>query len=97
MNRLSTYILALAVVVAFAGQSFATPTVARDKAFAGAKDIITSPLHVKDDVLAQTKDKAAHIYPLALAGGLLKGSFYMGKQMVDGAVAMVTSPLEITK
>lgn len=96
MKRISTYFLALAVLVAFTSSSFAYPRTI-EKLRDGAKDVITSPLLVKDNVMNETKDVKTHIVPIAFVGGLLKGSFYMGKQVVDGTYAMVTSPLEMTK
>ena len=96
MKRISTYFLALAVVVAFSSPSLAYPR-AVEKFRDGAKDVITSPIVLKDNVMTETKDVKAHVYPLALTGGLVKGAFYMGKHVVDGAIAMATSPLEIAK
>ena len=94
MKRIMSLLVTLTVAVAFAGQSLAYPH-AIEKLRDGAKDVITSPLVVKDHVTTETKD--AKFLPFALAGGLLKGGFYMGKQIVSGAWAMVTSPLEIGK
>lgn len=94
MKHILSFFLTLVVVVAFVGQSLAYPR-AIEKLKDGAKDVITSPLVVKDHVTAETQD--AKFLPFALTGGLLKGVFYMGKQVVTGAWAMATSPLEITK
>ena len=96
MKRLSTLLLAVTVLVAFTSTSFALPRTV-EKLRDGAKDVITSPLQVKDHVMAETKEVKAHVLPFALVGGLLKGTFYMGKQIIDGAYTMVTSPLELTK
>ncbi len=97
MKRLSIIAVILAVVIAYVSPSFATPTAAKDSFIAGAKDVVMSPMSVKDSVMTETKDTKAHVYPLALTGGLLKGGFYMGKHIVDGAWTIAKSPLEITK
>ncbi|MBI3602602.1 MAG: hypothetical protein HY209_06915 [Candidatus Omnitrophica bacterium] len=94
MKRMLSFFLTLAVVVAFISPSLAASG-AMDKAKNGAKDVITSPLAVKDNVMQETKN--AKFLPFALVGGLLKGGFYMGKQIVSGVLAIVTSPLEMSK
>ena len=58
----------------------------------GFKDVLLSPLQISNNVKTETAN--AKFLPFALAGGLLKGSFYMAKQMVKGVVGVVTSPLE---
>ena len=93
MKRILSFILILVVAVAFSVPSFACPVM--NKAKDGLKDVITSPLVVKDHVMTETKD--AKFLPFALAGGLIKGIFYMGKQIVTGTYAVVTSPLEMGK
>ena len=59
----------------------------------GIKDVLMAPLQVSDNVKTETEN--AKFLPFALVGGLLKGSFYMAKQMVTGTLAVVTAPLEI--
>ena len=59
----------------------------------GVKDVMMSPLQVSDSVKAETTN--AKFLPFALAGGLLKGAFYMAKHIVTGTVAVVTSPLDM--
>ncbi len=61
----------------------------------GLKDVITAPAEVSDHLMEETKD--AEFFPFAFVGGLLKGSFYMGKQIVTGVLEMVSSPLESIK
>ena len=97
MKRLSIIAVTLAVVFAYVSPSFATPSAAKDQFIAGAKDVVMSPLTVKDSVMTETKGTKAHVYPLALVGGLLKGGFYMGKHIIDGTWTIAKSPLEITK
>ena len=59
----------------------------------GIRDVIMSPLQVSDNVKAETTN--AKFLPFALAGGFLKGSFYMAKQIVTGTVNVLTSPLDM--
>ena len=61
----------------------------------GVKDVIMSPLVVTDNIKTETDN--AKFLPFALIGGLLKGGFYMGKQIVTGTLHIVTSPLEMGK
>ncbi len=96
MKRLSNLLLALTVIVAFTSPSFAYPRTV-EKLKDGATSVITSPLQVKDSLMTETKDVPLHVLPFAFVGGLLKGTFYMGKQIVDGTWGIVTSPLEMTK
>ena len=95
MKRISTIVITLAVAVALASPALASGTF--DQLKGGAKDVIASPLQIRDNVVSETKDTKLPVYPLAFVGGLLKGSFYMGKQIVTGTWHMVTSPLEMTK
>jgi len=53
---------------------------------------MTSPFQVSDNV--RTEGANAKFLPFGLTGGLLKGCFYMVKQMVGGTLDMVTSPVE---
>jgi len=59
----------------------------------GIKDVLTSPLQVSDNVKSETDH--AKFLPFAFVGGLLKGSFYMAKQIVTGTLDVVTSPLDM--
>ena len=59
----------------------------------GIKDVMLAPLQVSDNVKAETAN--AKFLPFALVGGILKGSFYMSKQIVTGTLNVVTSPLEM--
>ena len=73
--------------------SFAGSVVEKFKG--GLKDVITSPEQVYDNLQAETK--GAKFFPFAFIGGLAKGVFYMGKQIVTGTLDVVTSPLEAVK
>jgi hypothetical protein len=59
----------------------------------GVRDVVMSPLQISDNVKTETTN--AKFLPFALAGGFLKGSFYMAKQIVTGTLDMVTSPLDM--
>lgn len=89
MKRILSVFIALAVV-AFCTASFADPV---QKAQGGIRDVMMSPLQVSDSVRAETSN--AKFLPFALAGGFLKGTFYMAKQIVTGTVDVVTSPLDM--
>jgi len=89
MKRVLSFLIAL-VVCGTATPSFAG-TVA-DKFQAGVKTVVMSPAQVSDKLMEETKN--AKFFPFAFAGGLLKGVFYMGKDIVTGLVDIVTSPLE---
>ena len=89
MKRMLSFLTVFAVF-AMATPSFAGSPVEKFKA--GLKDVITSPQQVCDNLQAETKD--AKFFPFAFVGGLAKGLFYMGKQIVTGTVEVVTSPLE---
>ena len=89
MKRILSVVIALAVVV-LSVPCFADPV---QKAQSGIKDVIMSPLQVSDSVKAETTN--AKFLPFALVGGLLKGTFYMAKQIVTGTLDVVTSPLDM--
>ncbi len=93
MKRTISLIIASVMVVAFAVPSFASETIEKFKG--GVKDVATSPLEVRDHVKAETD--GAKFMPFALAGGLLKGGFYMAKKIVTGSLGIVTSPLELVR
>jgi len=66
-----------------------------EKFKSGLKDVITSPVQVCDNIMSETKN--AKFFPFAFAGGLLKGVFYMGKNIVTGLESIETSQLEAVK
>ena len=83
--------------IALALLIFSIPSLAdTSKKFQGGiRDVIMSPLQVSDNVKAETAN--AKFLPFALAGGFLKGTFYMAKQMVTGTLDVVTAPLDSLK
>jgi len=89
MNRKITFFLAL-VIVALSLPSFADTG---SKFQGGIKDVILSPLQISSNVKQETTN--AKFLPFALAGGLLKGTFYMAKKIVTGTLDVVTSPLDM--
>lgn len=88
MKSMVSFFVALALIalvtVSFAG------TV--EKFQGGFKDVIMAPLQVSNNVKTETTN--AKFLPFALTGGLLKGGFYMAKQIVTGTLNMVTAPLD---
>ncbi len=78
-----------AVVVAFSTPVGATPM---EKLKKGFTDIIKSPLEIVDHTKAEAKE--AKFVPFGVIGGLLKGTFYMGKKVVGGVIDVVTFPIE---
>ncbi len=93
MKRTLSFLIVAVVLIAFAVPSFAGSPVEKFKS--GLKSVITSPAQISDNLMAETKN--AKFFPFAFAGGLLKGVFYMGKNIVTGLVDIVTSPLEAVK
>ena len=89
MKRMVSVVVALAVI-ALSVPCFADTAM---KFKNGVKDVMMSPLQVSDSVKAETTN--AKFLPFALAGGLLKGTFYMAKHIVTGTLDVVTSPLDM--
>ncbi len=89
MKRILSFALAI-TVIALCTPSFADSI---SKIKGGVRDIMMSPLQVSDNVKTETTH--AKFLPFALAGGLLKGGFYMAKQIVTGSLDVVTSPLDM--
>ena len=89
MKRVVLFFVVVAVVV-LSVPCFADTA---SKFQSGVKDVILSPFQVSNNVKSET-DHAKFI-PFALAGGFLKGTFYMAKQIVTGTLDVVTSPLEM--
>ena len=88
MKRMVSFFIVL-VAITGAAPSFADTA---QKFQGGLKDVIMAPLQVSDNVKMETTN--AKFLPFAFAGGFLKGSFYMAKQIVTGTLHMVTSPLD---
>jgi len=86
LKRATLVILALCIT---ASTSFADPA---SKFQGGVKDVVLAPLQVSGNIKAETAN--AKFLPFALAGGFLKGSFYMAKQIVSGTLNVVTAPLD---
>lgn len=90
MKRILSILTSVAVL-ALATPSFAYPKPV-EKLKGGLTTVITSPLEIKDNVEAEyTKAK---FMPFGLVGGMLKGGFYMAKDMVTGAIDVVTFPID---
>jgi len=83
-------ILIVLFVTASAVLSFADTA---SKFKGGIRDVIMSPFQVSDKVKEETTN--AKFLPFALVGGLLKGTFYMAKQIVTGTLQVATAPIEM--
>ena len=88
----SVSIVLLLLAIAWSVPSYAGPAGRfRD----GFKRVMTSPFQVSDNV--KTEGSKAKFLPFGLTGGLLKGCFYMVKELVSGTVDMVTSPVDMAQ
>jgi len=88
MKRMVSLFIALAVM----SQAAVSLAGTAGKFQGGFKDVMMAPLQISNNVKTETTH--AKFLPFALVGGLLKGSFYMAKQVVTGTLNMVTSPLD---
>jgi hypothetical protein len=91
MKRMISFLIAIAMV-ALSMPAYADTM---QKFQGGIKDVMMSPLQVSDNVKTETTN--AKFLPFALVGGILKGSFYMAKQIVTGTLDVVTSPLDMIR
>jgi hypothetical protein len=88
MKKLITVAVVCAVVAAFS-----TPVYAGvDKLKTGLTDIVRSPLEVVDHTKAEYNSST--FKPFGFVGGMLKGTFYMGKKIVGGVFDVVTFPMK---
>ena len=94
MKKFIAIVIVFTLTVSYAGVSYALPKPI-DKLKGGMIDVVTSPKELKDYTLKEVK--GSKFLPLALVGGLLKGTAYMGKQAVGGVVDIATFPLEMEK
>ena len=92
MKRTLSYLTALVVAVAVASPALASYPKPVEKLKGGVEMVVKSPLAVKHDVMAETKD--AKFLPFALIGGTLKGGFYMLKDVVHGTISVATFPID---
>ena len=91
MKRIFSFLTALTVLAVMSTPSFACPRPV-EKLKDGVTAVITSPLEIKDHAMAEAKDGS--FLPFSLPGGLLKGTFYMAKKMVGGALDIATFPID---
>lgn len=91
MKRTLSLLTALIVLVAFSTTSFAYPRPV-EKLKDGITTVVKAPLEVKDHAMAEAK--AGSFLPISLPAGILKGVFYMGKQVVSGALDIATFPID---
>jgi hypothetical protein len=88
MKKLIVIAVVFAVVAVFSSPVYAGV----DKLKSGMTDIVKSPLEIVDHTKAEYNEST--FKPFGILGGLLKGTFYMGKKMVGGVVDVVTFPIK---
>ncbi len=88
-SQLSLVVMVMVVCFSASAMAMPAPVV---KTRDGLMEIVKSPMHVKNDSLQEAQSTAAK--PLGFVGGLFKGTFYMGKDIVSGVYKVVTSPLK---
>ena len=54
----------------------------------GFEQIITSPFQVSNNI--RTEMPKAKVQPIGAIGGSVKGGFYMGKQIINGIMTILT-------
>lgn len=91
MKRLLVSVLVAAFVMSMSTAAFALPSPV-EKLKGGFGSVISSPLEIKDHTASELK--ASHYHPFALVGGFFKGTAYMIKKAVSGAVDIVTFPIK---
>ena len=91
MKRLSAVILVFAFFVSVNASVFALPAPV-EKLKGGFMGVISSPLEIKDYTVSEFK--GSHYNPFGLVGGFLKGTAYMIKKSVSGALDIATFPIK---
>ena len=92
MKSTLSLLTVLVILVAFSTTSFAAYPRAVEKLKDGITTVMKAPLEVKDHAMAEAKDGS--FLPISLPAGILKGVFYMGKQVVRGALDIATFPID---
>ena len=93
MKRMLSSLIMFVFIIG-ASSCFAA-NVSIDRVTGGLKDIVTSPLIVTDNV--KTEMNAAKFMPFGIVGGAAKGTFYMGKKILDSLWTIVSTPYELVK
>jgi len=91
MKRILSLTLALTFLVG-TSLTIACPVKEVNK---GLKTILTSPSELTDNIKSEVN--STDFIPIGLVGGALKGTFYMGKQMVDGVWRILVVPYHIIR
>ena len=91
MKRLLVSVLVSAFIMLMSTAAFALPAPV-EKLKGGVVGVISSPLEIKDHTVSELK--ASHYHPFGLVGGFLKGTAYMIKKAVSGAVDIATFPMK---
>lgn len=64
-----------------------------EKAKAGAEKIVKSPVQIYDNIKGEYD--SAGLNPFGLFGGLMKGLFFTGRDVVSGLVDILTFPVDL--
>ena len=90
MRKILTVFVLVALAVSFT-TSFAYAD-AGEKLKAGLEKVVMSPKNLPDSI--QEEYDVAEFKPWGLFGGLAKGTFYFGYDLVTGLVDIVTFPID---
>ena len=90
MRKTLSIFLAVMLVMTFAAPIYAAGV---DKAKSGAEMLVKSPLQVYDHIKGEYDSTGLN--PLGLMGGVLKGMYYMSKDVIHGAVDILTFPVDL--
>ena len=90
MKKTIAVIVVMLFVVSMAQPSYAAGL---EKLKGGAVKLVKSPLQIKEGIVSEYD--IAKFKPLGILGGLLKGLFYTGKDIVSGAIDIVTFPVDL--
>ena len=94
MKQITAIVVIFTLTLSYSGLLYAMPKPI-DKLKGGVMDVVTSPKELKDHTLMEVK--GSKMLPLAFIGGMLKGTAYMGKKAVGGALDIATFPIDLEK
>ena len=94
MNRAIGLFLVVLFSCVIVAPVFAVPAPI-EKFKGGVEDIAKSPLELPRYTIAEVKSSS--FKPMGFVGGLIKGTYHMVKQSIDGALDVGTFPLDMKK
>ena len=89
MKRIMAVLLVFAFVAVLAAPVYAD---AGDKLKGGVEKLFKSPTHIPNSI--SDEYEAAEFKPFGVFGGLFKGLFYTGKDIVTGLFDILTFPID---